>query len=330
MKRRDFITFLGGAVAFGAWSRAARAQQPALPAVGYLGSASPDIWAGRLQAFRQGLSEAGFDEGRNVTIEYRWAENHYDRLPAMAADLVGRGVNVLVTPGSLPAALAAKAATTTVPVVFETGADPVRAGLVPSLNRPGGNITGITALSFQLSPKRLEVMHELLPSAKVLAALVNPSAPATSEPQTRDLQAAAPTLGIELHVLNASSDHDLDAAFVTLRQLRAGGLVIVPDVFTNSASKELAALALRHKVAAIFQTPAFTAAGGLMSYGGNLTETHHLAGVYAGRILKGEKPADLPVIQGTKVELIINMKTAKALGITVPLTLLGRADEVIE
>jgi putative tryptophan/tyrosine transport system substrate-binding protein len=329
VKRRDFMVALAGAAA--AWPLAARAQRTGgMPAVGYLGSASPDIWAGRLQAFREGLSEAGFDEGRNVTIEYRWAENQYDQLPAMAADLVGRGVNVLVTPGSLPAALAAKAVTTTVPVVFETGADPVRAGLVPSLNRPGGNITGITALSFQLSPKRLEVMHELLPSAKVLAALVNPSAPAISEPQTRDLQAAAPTLGIELHVLNASSDHDLDAAFVTLRQLRAGGLVIVPDVFTNSASKELAALALRHKVPAIFQTPAFTAAGGLMSYGGNLTETHHLAGVYAGRILKGEKPADLPVIQGTKVELIINMKTAKALGITVPLILLGRADEVIE
>jgi len=328
VKRRDFITLIGSAAV--AWPRTARAQQPAMPTVGYLGSASADVWAGRLQSFRRGLSEAGFDEGRNVTIEYRWAEDHYDRLPAMAADLVGRGVNVLVTPGSLPAALVAKAATTTIPIVFETGADPVRAGLVPSLNRPGGNITGITALSFQLGPKRLELMHEVVPSATLIAALVNPSAPGTAEPQTRDLEAAARTLGIELHFLHASSDHDLDAAFASLLQLRAGGLVIVPDVFTNSVSEQIAALALRHKVPAIFQTNSFATAGGLMSYGGDITETHHLAGIYTGRILKGEKPADLPVVQGTKVTLIVNIKTAKALGLSVPLPLLGRADEVIE
>jgi putative ABC transport system substrate-binding protein len=328
MRRREFVTLIGGAVA--AWPLSARAQQAAIPVIGYLGSASPDAWQGRLQAFRQGLSEAGFDEGRNVTIEYRWADSHYDRLPDLAADLVRRAVAVIVTPGSAPAALVAKAATTTIPIVFETGADPVAIGLVASLNQPGGNITGITALSFQLGPKRLEILHEALPTANPIAVLVNPTAGDVAERQTKNLQDAARQFGLELVILHASSNPELDTAFSTLHEKHARGLVVIPEVFTNSRVEQIAALALRYAVPAIFQTPGFATAGGLMSYGGNLVETHHLAGTYTGRILKGERPADLPVIQGTKVELIVNMKTAKTLGITVPLSLLGRADEVIE
>jgi putative ABC transport system substrate-binding protein len=327
MKRREFITLLGGVAA---WPFAARAQQPAMPVIGYLGSASPDAWADRLRAFLQGLSEAGFDEGRNVAIQYRWADNHYDRLPEMAADLVRHEVAVIVTPGSAPAALVAKAATMTIPIVFETGADPVEIGLVPSLNRPGGNITGITALSFQLGPKRLEVLHEMLPAANPIAALVNPTAGDVAERQTNDLQVAARKLGLELLILHASTDRDLDAAFSVLHEKHAGGLVVIPEVFANSHFEKIAALAVRYAVPAIFQSREFVAAGGLISYGGYVQETHRLAGIYTGRILKGEKPADLPVIQGTKVELIINLKTAKALDITVPLPLIGRADAVIE
>jgi putative ABC transport system substrate-binding protein len=313
-----------------AWPLAARAQQPALPVIGYLGSASPEVWARRLQAFRQGLGEAGFVEGRNVAIEYRWANSQYDRLPGFAADLIRRGVAVIVTPGSAPAALVAKAATTTIPIVFETGADPVTIGLVPSLNRPGGNITGITALSFALGPKRLEVLHEVVPSANLIAALVNPAAGDVAERQAKDLEAAAHAMGLELLVLHAGTDSDLGTAFTTLLQRRAGGLVVIPEVFSNSRPEQIAALALRHAVPAIFQGREFAAAGGLMSYGGDIAETHRLAGIYTGRILKGEKPADLPVIQGTKVELIINLKTAKAFGLNISLPLLGRADEVIE
>jgi putative ABC transport system substrate-binding protein len=325
------MALVGGAAAAPVLSPlATRAQQAAIPVIGYLGSASPDAWQGRLQAFRQGLSEAGFDEGRNVAIEYRWADSHYDRLPDLAAELVRLPVAVIVTPGSAPAALVAKAATTTIPIVFETGADPVAIGLVASLNQPGGNITGITALSFQLGPKRLEVLHEAVPTANPVAVLVNPTAGDIAERQTKDLQNAARQFGLELVILHASSDAELDTAFSTLHEKHAGGLVVIPEVFTNSRIEQIAALALRHAVPAIFQTPGFTAAGGLMSYGGNLVETHRLAGTYTGKILKGERPADLPVIQGTKVELIVNMKTAKALGIAVPLSLLGRADEVIE
>jgi putative ABC transport system substrate-binding protein len=326
--RRQFITLLGGA-AF-AWPLVARAQQPAMPVVGYLGGASPDAWATRLQAFHQGLSETGFDDGRNVVIEYRWAENKYDRLPALAAELVSRNVAVLVTPGSAPAALVAKNATTTIPVVFETGADPVAIGLVASLNRPGGNVTGITALSFELGPKRLEVLHEALPAANPIAVLVNPTAGDIAERQTKDMQAAARKLGLELLVLQTSNDQELDTAFSVMQEKHIGGLVVIPDVFINSKIEQIAKLALRYRVPAIFQTPQFAAAGGLMTYGGNIVETHRLAGIYTGRILKGKKPADLPVIQATKVELVINMKTAKALGLTVPLSLLGRADKVIE
>jgi putative ABC transport system substrate-binding protein len=328
MKRREFIALVGSVTA--SWPFAAQAQQAVMPVIGYLGSASPDAWADRLKAFRQGLSQSGFVEGRNVTIEYRWADGHYDRLKELAADLVSRGVNVIVTPASAPAALAAQAATKTIPIVFETGADPVTIGLVASLSRPGGNITGVTASSFALGPKRLQVLHEVVPSAGLIAALVNPAAGDIAERQMQDLQAAARTMGLELLVLQAGADGDLDAVFSTLLQKRAGGLVIIPEVFSNSRREQIAALSLRHAVPAIFQSREFAAAGGLLSYGGNISETHHLAGVYTGRILKGEKPADLPVIQGTKAELIINLKTAKALGIDMPPALLGRAEEVIE
>ncbi len=311
------------------WPSMAHAQQP-MPVIGYLGSASPDVWAGRLKAFRQGLSETGFDEGRNVKIEYLWADNHYENLPAMAADLVRRDVAVIVVPGSAPGALAAKAATTKIPIVFETGADPVEIELVPSLNHPGGNITGVSQLSFEAGRKRLEFLHEALPAAKTLAALGNPKAGTAWARQIADIEDAARKLGLELLILKASTDRELEEAFSGFHEKPAGGLVVVLDVFTNSHAEQLAALAYRYKVPTIFAQRAFPTAGGLMSYGGYIEETHRLAGIYTGRILRGEKPADLPVMQGTKVEMIINLRTAKALGIEIPLALLGRADEVIE
>lgn len=319
---------LVGCVAAG-WPLAARAQQP-VPVVGYLGSASAEAWAARLKAFRQGLSEAGFDEGRNLTVEYRWAEGNLDRLPQLASELVARNVAVLVTPGSAPAALAAKAATTTIPIVFETGADPVEAGLVTNLKHPGGNITGVAALTFETGPKRLAILHEVLPSVGLIAVLVNPAGGDVVGRQVKDLQATAPQLGLQLVILQASNDRELESAFAKAKEMRAGGLVIAADPFTNSRLKELADLALRNVLPSIFVNPQFAAVGGLMSYSGTIIETHHLAGGYVGRILKGEKPGGLPVIQGTKVELIVNLKTAKALGIDVPLPLLGRADQVIE
>jgi putative ABC transport system substrate-binding protein len=325
MNRRNLLSLLGGAAA---WPVAARGQQQ-MPVIGYLGIASPEPFAIRLRAFRQGLSETGYVEGRNVTIEYRWADGQNDRLPALAADLVRRQVSVLAAPGSVVAAVAAKAATTTIPIVFETGVDPVAFGLVASLSRPGANITGITSLNTQVASKLLELLHELVPGTIIIALLVNPTDPA-AETVSRDVQMAARTLGLQVHPLRASTEHDIDAAFAALVKLHAGALVIQPDAFFNSRSDQLAALALHYAVPAIFQTGEFPAAGGLMSYGGSITETHRQAGLYVGRILKGEKPADLPVQQATKVELIINMKTAKALGLTVPLALLTRADEVIE
>jgi putative ABC transport system substrate-binding protein len=297
--------------------------------IGLLGAGSPELWADRLRAFRQGLSEAAYVEGNNVAIEYRWAEGQYDRLPALAADLVRNRIAVLATQDT-PATLAAKAVTTTIPIVFFTAADPVEVGFVANLARPGGNLTGVAILGVELGLKRLELLHELVPTATIMALLVNPTNPALSEPITRGLQAAARALGLELHVLQASTDRDFDAAFATLIQLRAGGLVIGPDALFASRSERLAALTLRHAIPTIFQFHPFTAAGGLMSHGSSDTDAYRLAGIYTGRILKGEKPADLPVQQSTKVELIINVKTARAFGLTVPVSLLRRADEVIE
>jgi putative ABC transport system substrate-binding protein len=326
MQRRQFITFLGSAAA---WPLAARAQQPALPVIGYLGAQSPAAFASRLRAFRQGLGETGYVEGRNVAIEFRWAEGQQNRLSALAADLAGRRVAVIVAPGGAPAALAAKSATATIPIVFEMGADPIAMGLVGSLNRPGGNLTGVSSLNVEVTPKRLEILHELVPTAAVVAVLINPTSP-TADSQLRDLQAAARALGLQLHVLHAGTERDFDTVFVTLLQLRAGGLVVASDGFFGTHGEQLAALTVRHAVPAIHQSRDFSIAGGLISYGGNFVESHRQAGVYTGRILKGENPADLPVQLVTKVELFINLKAAKTLGITVPLSLLGRADEVIE
>ena len=323
MRRREFIAGLSAA----AWPVVARAQRPTLPVVGFLNTASPDGYAPMVAAFRQGLKETGYVEGRNVVVEYRWAEGQYDRVSAMAAELVRRQVAVIVanTPGNL----AAKAATTTIPIVFSTSGDPVRMGLVASLSRPGGNVTGVTQLHEEVAPKRLELAHQLVPLATIIAALVNPTYPNT-EVELRDLQAAARALGLQLHVLHASAEHDFDTVFATLVQLRPGALVIGADAFLFSRSERLATLALRHAVPAIFQDHEFAAARGLMSYGGSTLDTYRIAGTYTGRILKGERPSDLPVQQSTKVELIINLNTAKALGLTIPETLLATADEVIQ
>ena len=325
MKRREFITLLGGAAA---WPLAVRAQQREIPVVGFLNSASPGPYP-PVSAFLRGLNEMGFVEGRDVAIEYRWAESQNDRLPALAAELVQRHVDVIAAAGGTPSAVAAKAATTTIPVVFGVAVDPVKIGLVASLNRPGGNLTGITNLNVEVGPKRLELMRELIPAATNIAVLVNPTSP-IAEPFARAMQAAARTLGQQIHVQQASSEQDFDKVFADLARLRAGALVISPDVFFNTKIEQLAVLSLRHAVPAIFQYREFAAAGGLISYGSDETEYYRLIGIYAGRILKGEKPADLPVVQSTKVEMILNLKTAKALGITVPLPLIGRADEVIE
>jgi putative ABC transport system substrate-binding protein len=324
MRRREFISLIGGAAA--AWPFAARAQQPV---IGFLGSASPDEYAIRLRAFRQGLKEAGYIEGQNVAIEYRWAEDQYNRLPALAAELVHRQVAVIVAGGGTPSAMAAKAATATIPIVFAVAADPVKVGLVTSLNQPSGNLTGVTNLNVDVGQKRLELMHELLPTAATIAVLVNPTSVLT-EPFLQALQPAARALGLKLHILNASTDRELDTVFATLAQLRLSALVVSPDNFFNTRVEQLAALSLRHAVSTIYAYRPFVAAGGLISYGSDEMEYYRLVGIYAGKILNGEKPADLPVAQSTKVVLFINLKTAKALGITVPQSVQSRADEVIE
>jgi putative ABC transport system substrate-binding protein len=327
MRRREFITLLGGAVV--AWPLAARAQQAAMPVIGYLSSASPDRDAGRLRAFRQGLRETGFIEGRNVAIEYRWADEQHDRLPVLAADLVHQQVAIIAQAGHVLGVFAAKAATTTIPIVFVTGVDPVGLGLVASLSRPGVNLTGVTTLGIELEPKRLELLHGLIPAARTVGALVNRMHP-IAEAQSSELQAAARALGLKLQILDASTERDFDAVFARLVELQADGLVIATDGLFISQSEHLARLAVRHAMPAIFQLRAFAAAGGLMSYGGDFAEMYRQSGVYVGRILKGEKPVDLPVQQVTRVELVLNLKSAKTLGLEIPPSLLARADEVIE
>jgi putative tryptophan/tyrosine transport system substrate-binding protein len=325
MRRREIITLLGAAAV---WPLAARAQSSAMPVIGFLNVASPAGYENYLAAFRDGLKEVGYVEGQNVAIEYRWAEGHYDRLPEAAADLVRRRVSVIVA--NTAASLVAKNATGTIPIVFTTGVDPVQLGLVSNLRRPGGNVTGVSQLNAQLGPKRVELAHELLPTATKLALLVNPGDPALVESMSNEVRGAAGPLGVQVDVVRASTDADIEAAFAGFSRQEAGVMVIGADAYFSGRSRLLAELSQRYAVPAIYQTNEFASAGGLMSYGGSVTDSYHLAGGYAGRILKGEKPADLPVQQSTKVQLVVNLKAAKALGITIPLSLLGRADEVIE
>jgi putative ABC transport system substrate-binding protein len=327
VRRREFITLLGGAAA--GWPLAARAQQPAKPVIGYLHSGSPPATTQLLAAFREGLSEIGYVEGQNLVIEFRWAQDDVSRLPDMAADLARRRVAVIAAPGSTAAALAAKAATTTIPIVFSVGFDPVQLGLVASLNRPGGNITGVNSMSNELVAKRLGLLHELLPAAARFAVLVNPNNP-TTDPLKKDVQAAAAAIGRQVDVIAAGTETDIDTAFATLVQKRAAALLIHPDVLFITRRAQVAALAAHHAVPAIWPFRTDAEAGGLMSYGVRLADAHRQAGVYTGRILKGANPGELPVVQPTRFELVINLKTAKALGLTVPDKLLVAADEVIE
>jgi putative ABC transport system substrate-binding protein len=324
MRRREFISLFG---AMAAWPIAVRAQHTSVPVVGFLNSASPDQYARQLSAFRQGLSEGGYVEGRNVAIEFRWAENQYDRLSALAADLVRMQVAVIAS--NNPAVFPAKAATKTIPIVFSVGFDPIASGLVASLSRPGGNITGVTTLNVELSAKRLDVLHEAVPNATTIALLINPLNP-NSDTLSSELQALARSRGLRISILQARKESDLDSVFQSLAQNRAGALLIGADPIFISSINRLAALALQHAIPTIFQYREFVKAGGLMSYGGNGVEQFHLMGVYTARILKGEKPTNLPVQQATKIELLINLKTAKALNLNIPNTLIGRADEVIE
>jgi putative ABC transport system substrate-binding protein len=326
MKRRDLLLLLGGALTA---ARALRAQQKAMPVIGFLSSASPGPFAPFVAAFHQGLSETGYVEGQTVAIEYRWADGSYDRLSALAADLVGRKVDVIAATGGPLPALAAKSATSTIPIVFSSGVDPVERGLVASLARPGGNLTGFTIISVELMPKRLELLSELVPQASVFALLVNPNNAGT-EPMIRDVQEAARAKGVQLHVLKASTESEIDTAFAALVQQQAAALVISADPFFNNRREQLVALAALHTVPTIYELREFAAVGGLISYGPSLTAAYRQVGIYVGKILKGANPADLPVQRPTTFELVIDLKTAKQLGLTIPQSLLARADEVIE
>jgi putative ABC transport system substrate-binding protein len=328
MRRREFITLVGGVAA--SWPRAARAQQPAVPVIGFLNPTSPNTRRELIAAFHQGLADAGYVEGQNLAIEYRWAKGQNDRLPAMAADLVQHRVSVIAAVDGTATALAAKAATATIPILFLIGADPVELGLVASLSRPGGNITGVSALSLGTAAKRLQLLHELVPGAADIAFLRNPTNPYYATLETKELQSAATALGLRLLLLNASTTREIEVAFTTLVAERAGAFILGTDTFFMTSRDQLVALTNRHAIPAIFPFREDAAAGGLMSYGTNLRDAFRLVGGYTGRILSGDKPADLPVLQATKFELVINAQTAKALGISIPLPLLGRADEVIE
>jgi putative ABC transport system substrate-binding protein len=327
---RRLFNILTGLVAAGLLSSPTGAQQPSMHVVGYLGSETPELFASRLNAFRQGLASTGFVEGKNVVIQYRWAQGRNDRLPELAAELVRANVSVLSTPGSLASTFAAKGATSTIPIVFETGAEPVAAGLVASLNKPGGNLTGVTSLNAQVGPKRLESLYELLPAASTFALLANPTNPRNAEATVGSMQAAAHALKLRLELVHASSESEFDGVFAKVRELRAAGLVIANETYYAMRSDALGVLAQRYAVPAAHQSREFALAGGLMSYGGDVMESHRQAGVYTGRVLKGERPADLPVQQVTKVHMVINLKAAKALGLTVPLAMSARADEIIE
>jgi putative tryptophan/tyrosine transport system substrate-binding protein len=326
MRRREFITLIGGAAA---WPLVARAQQPAIPVIGLLSSRSPGEAAPSVAALRAGLAKVGYVEGQNVTIEYRWAEGHYDRLPALAVELTRRQVAVIVAMGGEPSALAAKAATQTIPIVFNSGGDPVKLGIVASLNRPGGNATGVSMLFVELGPKQLEMLHKLVPKVAVIAVLVNPTM-ASAEKETQDALAAGRALGKQVHIVTASREGEIGTAFGDLVKHGAGALLVAPDPFFFARREHLVALAAHHAVPAIYFAREFPEAGGLMSYGTSVADVYQQVGIYAGRILKGEKPADLPVVQPTKFELVIKLKTAKALGLEVPPDLLAIADEVIE
>jgi putative ABC transport system substrate-binding protein len=326
MQRREFIIVLGGA-ALVVWPLGTRAQQ-LTPVIGFLNGSTADGYAPMVAAFSQGLKEIGYVDGQNVTIEYRWAEGHYDRLPEMVGDLIRRHVSVIAAT-STPANLVAKRATSTIPIVFTTSSDPVQLGLVESLNRPGANVTGVTQLNVEVGPKRLELSRELMPSATAAALLINPKNP-QSDAVVKNMQAAAQSLGLQLYVLRASSEVEMEAAFASFASLKAGILTIGTDTLFNGSTEKLASLVVRYAAPTIYQYNAFTANGGLMNYGGSIEDAYRTAGILAGRILKGDKPADLPVQQSTKVRLIVNLKTAKAFGLTVPTALLGRADEVIE